>query len=114
MASNSIQGLGRSTVNTRRRERVQAHDHGETPAAKPESQALVPVGARPRTDDPVFKSKYTRPNAAYLAQLIATRDGHPQTRTRRRASDAAGNALYRATDRVTLPLGTGLTLRRSA
>ena len=63
----------------------------------PESRALVqltlPV-ARVQTLD-----RYRQ--APFVAQLLAIRDQHPQTRERRRAEPAEAAAAYRATARLT-------------
>ncbi|MGE3144689.1 MAG: hypothetical protein AB7K35_03780 [Pseudorhodoplanes sp.] len=62
------------------------------PAARSECRALVPLApagiASPRTAAP------TRPVAAFLAHLIATAQGAPQTRERRRAEPADAIARY--------------------
>lgn len=57
-----------------------------------ESRALVPVAAPAAHDLP---SVYRQ--AAFVAQLIANRDQHPQTRARRRAEPDEALAAYRAT-----------------
>lgn len=44
-------------------------------------------------------SRLHRTNAAFLAQLIATRDNMPQTRARRRAAPAQAIDAYRTTER---------------
>jgi hypothetical protein len=48
---------------------------------------------------------YTRPSAAFLAQLIAAHTGAPQSRSRRRASAADASALYAAAAAHPLPAG---------
>lgn len=61
------------------------------PAARSECRALVPLApaaiASPRTAAP------GRPDAAFLAHLIASAQGAPQTRERRRAEPA--DAIHR-------------------
>jgi hypothetical protein len=55
-----------------------------------DSRALVPVAAA---------SAYTvvneRPSTAFIAQLLANRDGIEQTRERRRVNPAEANSAYR-------------------
>ena len=63
------------------------------PAAS-ESRALVALA--PQADVPDAQSGYR--NVAFLAQLIATKDQHPQTRERRRAEPTVALAAYWATD----------------
>lgn len=71
-------------------------------------RSLVPLGA-PRTDDPgaddlmMDARRRWRPSAAFLAQLVATAQGAPQTRARRRAAQEQASALYTATTRVAQP-----------
>jgi len=64
---------------------------GETHAS--ESRALVTLapGVGPSEGQPGYR------NVAFLAQLIATKDQHPQTRERRRADPTDVLAAYRAT-----------------
>lgn len=60
-------------------------------AAQSESRALVavaPPAAGPTAD--------VRRDTPFLAQLIATAAGHPQTRRRRRAEPTEALAAYRA------------------
>ena len=63
---------------------------GETLAS--ESRALVTLAPNADHLDP--QPGYR--NVAFLAQLIATREQHPQTRERRRADPAEVLAAYRA------------------
>ncbi len=70
--------------------------HGAEPApSEPTaaSRALVavtPVAAAPKPLD-------TRHQTAFLAQLLAIKDQHPQTRERRRAEPCEALAAYHAT-----------------
>jgi hypothetical protein len=64
---------------------------GELPAS--ESRALVALA--PNADHADGQPGYR--NVAFLAQLIATKDQHPQTRERRRAEPTDVLAAYRAT-----------------
>lgn len=56
-----------------------------------ESRALVVIAA---AEHPVHAKGYHY--APFLAQLVATKDGHPQTRERRRAEPVEVLAAYRA------------------
>jgi hypothetical protein len=62
-------------------------------AGAPQSRALVPVTAPSR---PRLSPSYPRPDAAFLAHLIATAQGAPQTRERRRAEPADAILAYAA------------------
>jgi hypothetical protein len=68
--------------------------HGETPEAvapRTESRALTVVAPQtPRELPNVYRQ------APFLAQLIATKDQHAQTRSRRRAEPHEALAAYRA------------------
>jgi hypothetical protein len=59
----------------------------------PAATALVPVSSPP---PPGLAGELRRPLSAFLAQLIATREGDPQTRTLRRAEPADAVATYAA------------------
>lgn len=59
---------------------------------RPQSRALVACPAPPAGEAPTVARQ-----AAFLAQLIATQDRHPQTRARRRAEPHEVLAAYRAT-----------------
>lgn len=56
------------------------------------SRALIPLQPIAPSDTPLR----TRPQASYLAHLIATREKLPQTRERRRAEPADAIAVYAA------------------
>ena len=56
-------------------------------------RALLVVEPQPITDEPVA-SNFRQP--PFLAQLIATKDQHPQTRDRRRADPSYAIGAYRA------------------
>jgi hypothetical protein len=61
-----------------------------------ESRALTVVTPEPPRDVPnVYRQ------AAFLAQLIATKDQHAQTRSRRRAAPEEAIAAYRAVAKLT-------------
>ena len=62
-----------------------------TPAPTSESRALVALAPVAVPEAP---ANYRQ--APFLAQLIATKDQHPQTRERRRAEPAEALAVYRA------------------
>lgn len=60
-----------------------------------ESRALVVVAPATETDG--TSARVGRPNAPFVAQLIATHDGSPQTRNLRRASTDDAGTSYRLT-----------------
>ncbi|MDI3469285.1 MAG: hypothetical protein OJF62_001348 [Pseudolabrys sp.] len=66
----------------------QAPDEPEKPQG---SRALVPVAAA----SPAYFIVNERPSTAFIAQLLANRDGVEQTRERRRANPAEANTAYR-------------------
>ncbi|AXS38857.1 hypothetical protein [Breoghania sp. L-A4] len=53
-------------------------------------------------------------DAAFITQLIATYEGMPQTRARRRAEPDVSTAAYAAAARSTIHFPTGSILKRSA
>ena len=68
---------------------------GETRQAEsqPASESRALVALAPATE----RAPLPRPRqAVFLAQLIATKDQHPQTRARRRAEPAQAIGAYRA------------------
>jgi hypothetical protein len=72
------------------------------------SRALIPLQPIARSDLPARD----RPQASFLAQLIATDHRVPQTRERRRAEPVDAIAAYAAVDAGT-PARTGRTLFRT-
>jgi hypothetical protein len=77
-------------------------------AAPAEQRALVPV---PAITPKESRSPYAgRPAAPFLAQLIATERGEPQTRERRRAKPEVAAQAYRAAAR----LGFGELISRNS
>ena len=71
-----------------------------------ESRALIPLQPIERSDTPLR----ARPQAAFLAHLIATKEQAPQTRERRRAEPQDAMALYAAaTAGPAAPSGTRLS-----
>lgn len=64
------------------------------------SQALVPVAP---AADPVREVRITRPDARFVAQLIATAAHTPQTSARRRAEIADGVTVYAEVLETTAP-----------
>jgi hypothetical protein len=75
-------------------------------AAAAQSRALVPVPAITRAES---LSPYSRrPAAPFLAHLIATERGEPQTRARRRAERDAATRAYMATQSL-----SGINSRKS-
>jgi hypothetical protein len=73
--------------------------HSADDAASPAQQrALVPVPAAAPSES---QTPYAgRPAAPFLAQLIATERGEPQTRERRRAKPDAAAQAYRTAARL--------------
>ena len=65
-----------------------------TSLGEPAGPRAVVVLARGRQTFEPGTSHYHVP---FLAQLVATKDGHPQTRERRRAEPDVALAAYRAT-----------------
>ena len=73
------------------------HSSAENASVEPSGHALValkPVTAAPEPDTHERPAHYRQ--APFLAQLIATKDQHPQTRERRRADPREAIAAYRA------------------
>ena len=58
-----------------------------------ESRALVALSPLTGSAERMLSCRY----APFLAQLVATKDQHPQTRERRRAEPDVAVAAYRAT-----------------
>lgn len=73
--------------------------HAEPDSAAPASESRALVALAPVTDTPERQIGYR--DTAFLAQLIATKDLHPQTRERRRADPSEVLAAYRATAGLT-------------
>jgi hypothetical protein len=73
--------------------------HAEAQGAAPASESRALVALAPVTDTPERQIGYR--DAAFLAQLIATKDLHPQTRERRRADPSEVLAAYRTTAGLT-------------
>lgn len=73
------------------------------PASVPaQGRALV---RSPSAQDAAPNRVNFRPAANFLAHLIATADGAPQTRARRRAEPGLADALYAATGVLAEPAG---------
>ncbi len=81
-----------STSSSRQRDAAE-HRAEKDSAPASESRALVALAAAAST--PECQVGYR--DASFLAQLIATKDQHPQTRERRRADPNEVLAAYRAT-----------------
>jgi hypothetical protein len=75
--------------------------------------ALVPISpAGPKgSQETAARQQGRRPNADFIAQLIAASIKAPQTRARRRATPGEASALYRAHDHE--PAAPGRTFSRS-
>ena len=74
-----------------------ARDTEDLPSAT--GRSLVPVAQPAAAGDGPVRLHNPRPSAAFLAQLVATAQHAPQTRTRRRATADHAAALYAAADR---------------
>lgn len=93
----SVRRIGRSTPAGSNGYREPAGNH-EEPESAPASRALVVVAqASPRA---VEGGHCNRPDAPFLAQLIATKQDLPQTRERRRAEPSDAIAAYMAAKRA--------------
>ena len=86
--------LGEINASTFRQSDTAGHqaEPGEA-APAPESRALIALA--PNFDHSEGQAGYR--NVAFLAQLIATKEQHPQTRERPRADPTEALAAYRAT-----------------
>ena len=80
--------------------------YGSAPAAaaapaelRADSRALIAIAPVAEAHQP--SALYRQ--APFLAQLIATKDQHPQTRERRRAAPEEAVAAYRATAKLAKP-----------
>ncbi len=71
------------------------------------STALVPLGSTDRDSGPSRMGQ--RPNADFIAHLIATAAQAPQTRARRRVEPQAATAAYRALGQWPTPPGGALS-----
>jgi hypothetical protein len=88
--------------------RMQADVSDDSPSDDSPSgrgRSLVPLGAPPA--DRVTDAARWRPSAAFLAQLVATAQGAPQTRARRRTTHDHAATLYAAAAaRIAMPGAT--------
>lgn len=84
----------------------------ETAATPTGSRALVAVGPTPPRPAVAAARTSLRPDAAYLAQLIATAAQAPQTRARCRAEPAAAAEIYRASLVRVAPAAVAMTPAR--
>lgn len=68
---------------------------GDRPTStRPQSRALVPVEPSASSETPVERLARHRVHAPFLAQLLATRDGVPDTRRLRRADPLRAARAY--------------------
>src|SRR5688572_17811363 len=67
---------------------------GDSPSAT--GRSLVPVDRPDAASESSAHHHNQRPSAAFLAQLVATAQGAPQTRARRRATAGHAAAVYAA------------------
>ena len=93
MRVNPVSSAGRAKV---RRKRPSV---GETESERQATfAAYLPVPVEPELErEQIAYSARYRPNSIFLAHLIATRDGEPQTRFRRQTEPLTGINSYRAT-----------------
>ncbi|PVB61253.1 hypothetical protein [Labrenzia sp. 011] len=86
---------------------------GETESEqRPDVSSCLPVPVQPvlEQEQAAFSSRYY-PNSIFLAHLIATRDGDPQTRTFRRTEPLRGVDSYRATAALPRQRAAGFLLK---
>jgi hypothetical protein len=67
------------------------------------------VATTPSVDEQSAKRDSRRPNAEFLAHLVATAVQAPQTRVRRRAEPKEATAAYDALDHSPIPSGRSLS-----
>jgi hypothetical protein len=90
-----------------------SEDAGDAAEARPACVALVPMVAAPRRPEPVVHG-LTRPDASFVAHLIAMAQLSPQTRILRRAAPEHVRAAYRAVANQNQPLPPGVRMRQVA
>jgi hypothetical protein len=86
---------------------------GDAAGARPACVALVPVVAALRRPAPIAHG-LTRPNASFVAHLIAMAERSPQTRLLRRAAPAHAQAAYRSVANQNQPPTPGVRMRQVA
>lgn len=91
MRLNEAKGAGSQAA------RFGSHGPDATGETAHESRALVAVAP----PGPAHQPPSVHRQAAFLAQLIATKDQHPQTRERRRAAPEEALAAYRVAAALT-------------
>lgn len=102
----------------RRVEPIDAAERGSQQAPRhtpiaPE-RALVASQKDARREQTSARATQIYGDAAFLTHLIATREGLPQTRARRRAEPEQSAAAYATTARSTIHLSAGRILKHSA
>lgn len=93
MRVNPVSTAGRANVRRKRPSVGETESERQTGFASQVPAPLEPVLERHQN---AFTDRY-RPNSVFLAHLIATRDGEPQTRYRRQTEPLTGVNTYRAT-----------------
>jgi hypothetical protein len=78
-------------------------DNAAAAAMASSGRALVPVRPVGRSENSAAPSRH--PIATFLAHLIATAQGDPQTRDRRRATPLEATTAYAASANLTAPGG---------
>jgi len=78
--------------------------------AVPSGQALVPVGGAGAESAAPAGVRSPRPSATFIAHLVATAQGAPQTRSRRRATADHAATLYAAAARKDRPTAIAVSM----
>jgi hypothetical protein len=102
----------RGPEESRRRNAAGGADAARVGTAAAAVSVIAVEPATPTRTDRFFG--FLRPNAAFIAQLIATREHLPQTRAHRRAAPAEAIDAYRTAERQPrlLPAGRVLAVSR--
>ncbi|WP_428641897.1 hypothetical protein [Roseibium sp.] len=104
---NPVTSANRANV---RRKRPSTGEQDAEPRNSFASHLPEPLQPALERDHDAFTGRY-HPNSIFLAHLIATRDGDPQTRTRRQAEPLHGVNTYRATAALPRQRAAGHVLR---
>lgn len=105
------QRIGAVANGRRRADAASAKEAGRPEGAGAPGRGLVVVEPAARAEKTRVSLKWrARSNAAFLAQLLATRADMPHTRARRRAEPGAAIAAYQASDERTRHVDPGRTL----
>lgn len=107
MRVNPVTSAGRANVRRKRPSVGETESERQSTFASHLPATLEPVLERQQE---AFTGRY-RPNSIFLAHLIATRDGEPQTRSRRQTEPLNGVNTYRATAALPRQRGAGHVLK---